>query len=331
MSSSAPMTWSNPMRARRIRASFSRPASVTTTTASPGRSTSPAYSANRPSSPTLIDPRRCPEANSSAGSSVDHDRTLGLAAEHLVDVEARCVLRVVEELALGAVRVGREREVQRGDGLSLRDGLDELVLGHRRQRVVGAPLLADRRLDGGRQVLAAGRAGAVGRVDAGRVGEAQELVVDRAEQPAGEVVGGPSDRGEQVRAADVADEQGVAGEHAPRRRVVRVLPDDDRDRLGRVARGVTDLERDVAEREALPVGEPVDGEVGAGFVAVGDDRAGRRGELEVAGEEVGVEVGLDHPLDAQAERVGVGEVLRRRRVAGRRPPRVRWTRHRSGS
>ena len=260
--------------------------------------------------PDVDRPAEMPGREQLGRSSVDHDRALGLAAEHLVDVEARSVLRVVEELAFGAVRVGREREVQRGNGLALRDGLDELVLGHRRQRVVGAPLLTDRRLDGGRQVLAAGRAGAVGRVDAGRVGEAQQLVVDRAEQPAGQVIGGPSDRGEQVRAADVADEQGVAGEHAPRRRIVRVLPDDDRDRFGRVARGVTDLERDVAEGEALPVGESVDGEVGAGFVAVGDDRTGRRGELEVTGEEVGVEVGLDHPLDAQTQRVGVGQVLR---------------------
>ena len=139
----------------------------------------------------------------------------------------------------------------------------------------------------------------------------------RPEQPAGEVIRGPSDRGEQVRPADVADEQRVAGEHGPRRRVARVLPHDDRDRFRRVTRGVTDLERDVAEREPLPVGETVDREVGPGFVAVGDDRAGRGGELEVTGEEVGVEVGLDHPLDAQTRRVGVGHVLRRRHVAGR--------------
>ena len=37
---------------------------------------------------------------------------------------------------------------------------------------------------------------------------------------------------------------------------------------------------------------------------------GRVGELEVPGEEVGVEVGLDHTLDAQAEALGVGDVLR---------------------
>ena len=263
--------------------------------------------------------------------SVDHDRPLGLAAEHLVDVEAGCLRGVVEQLAFGAVRVRGEREVQRGDGLALGDGFDELVLGHRREGVVGAALLADRRLGRGREVLAAGGAGSVRRVDAGGVGEAQELVVDRPEQPAGEVVGGPSDRGEQVGATDVADEQGVAGEHAPRCGIVGVLPHDDRDRFRGVARGVTDLEGDVAEREALPVGEPVDGEVGAGFVAVGDDGTGRGGELEVTGQEVGMEVGLDHPLDAQTERVGVGHVLRHvtLRVDDHRT--VRWTRHRSGS
>ena len=260
--------------------------------------------------PDVDRPAEMPGREQLRGSPVDHDRSIGLAAEHVVDVEAWCVLRVVEELAFGAVRVGREREVQRSDGLSLRDGLDELVLGHRRQRVVGAPLLSDRRFDGGRQVLATRRAGAVGRVHAGRVRETEKLVVERPEELPGQVIRAPSDRGEQVRPADVADEQGVAGENAPRRRVVRVLPDHDRDRFGGVTRRVTDLEDDVAEGEALPVDESVDGEIGPGFVAIGDDRAGCRGELEVTGEEVGMEVRLDHPLDAHTEAGGVREVLR---------------------
>ena len=55
-------------------------------------------------------------------------------------------------------------------GLALRDHLTN-VLRHRGQRVVRAPLLADRGGRLRRQVLAARRAGAVGRVHPGRVGQ----------------------------------------------------------------------------------------------------------------------------------------------------------------
>ena len=260
------------MRARRIRASFSRPASVTRTTASPGRSTSPAYSANRPSSPTLIDPRRCPDANSSAARP-----SITTAPDGLRRSTSSTSRLGVLCVSSRSSRFGRFASAAKAKYSGATDWPCvtastnwSSVIGAK--RVVGAPLLADRRLDRGREVLAAGRAGAVGRVDAGRVGEAQQLVVHRPVQPPGEVIRGPSDRGEQVRAADVADEQRVAGEHAPRRRIVRVLPHDDRDRLRGVARRVTDLEHHLAEREALPVGETVDREVGPGLVAVRDER-----------------------------------------------------------
>ena len=59
------------------------------------------------------------------------------------------------------------------------------------------------------------------------------------------------------------------------------------------------------------MGERVDGELGAVQcgLAVGDQRAGGGGELEVAGEEVGVEVGLDDPFDPQPVGGGILEVL----------------------
>ena len=61
-SATAPTTWSKPMRARRMRASSSRPGSVMTITGWSGRTTSPAYSAKRPSNPTLTAPTRWPTA-----------------------------------------------------------------------------------------------------------------------------------------------------------------------------------------------------------------------------------------------------------------------------
>jgi hypothetical protein len=73
---------------------------------------------------------------------------------------------------------------------------------------------------------------------------------------------------------------------------------------------VPDLEDDVAEREPLAVRKRLHREVGPRCAAVGDGGARGRSQLEVAREEVGVEVGLDHPLDRQPESLGVGEIAR---------------------
>jgi hypothetical protein len=64
---------------------------------------------------------------------------------------------------------------------------------------------------------------------------------------------------------------------------------------------VADLEGDPAQLEALTVSERLHREVGCGDVAVGDGGPGRVSQLEVAGQEVGVEVGLDDSLDLQVE------------------------------
>ena len=72
---------------------------------------------------------------------------------------------------------------------------------------------------------------------------------------------------------------------------------------------MTHLQLHLAQRQALPVRQRVDGEVGGGLGAVGDDGAGGLRQLEVTGEEVGVEVGLEHPLDLQAVGGRIGEVL----------------------
>ena len=101
------------------------------------------------------------------------------------------------------------------------------------------------------------------RVDPGRVRQRHQLVVQGVVQLVGQFVAGEADRGEQVGAADVADEQCVTGQHAVRHGVVGVLPDHDADRLGRVARRVAELELDVAERVALAVGEFARSELGA--------------------------------------------------------------------
>ena len=62
----------------------------------------------------------------------------------------------------------------------------------------------------------------------------------------------------------------------------------------------------VAELEPPAVGHRVDREVRDRVGAVRDRGAGGRSEFQVAGQEVGVEVGLDDPFDPEAERLGVG-------------------------
>ncbi len=115
-------------------------------------------------------------------------------------------------------------------------------------------------------------------------------------------------RAQEIGAAHVADEHGVAGEHAVRHGVVRSLAHDDADRLGRVPRRRQHLEGDIPQMQLLPVAETIDREIDVGALAV-RDRGARLGcELEVPAEEIGVDVRLDHALDAQAVSVGVVEV-----------------------
>ena len=78
------------------------------------------------------------------GPAVHHDGAVGLQAADLGEVEQGSALVVVEQFPLATVRVGGEGEVERCHRLALGDGLDELVLGHRLDGVVGPPLLADR-------------------------------------------------------------------------------------------------------------------------------------------------------------------------------------------
>ncbi len=147
------------------------------------------------------------------------------------------------------------------------------------------------------------------RVHAGRVGQRQQLRAEAVVQLLGELLARASDRRQQIGPPDVADEQRVARQHPVRDVVAGVLPDHDAHRLGGVAWRVTELEHDVAERLAFAVGHLAMLELGFGDRRVGDRRAGGGGQLEMARQEVGVEVGLDHELDRQPAGLGVGDVL----------------------
>ena len=66
-----------------------------------------------------------------------------------------------------------------------------------------------------------------------------------------------------------------------------------------MAGGGKDLEGDIAQREPLTVIKEVDRELDVGAGSVGDDRARSRRQFEMAAQEVGVDMCLDHTLDRQ--------------------------------
>ena len=182
----------------------------------------------------------------------------------------------------------------------------ELVLVlHPQQRLVRA-LEADRR--GHLEVHAgpaAERAAEVAGPQLGGVGQREQLAVQRAEDPARALllVHG------QVGPGDVAHEQAVAGEHRPR--LLAALRVDQRERavLGAVARRVQRAHAQRAELELPAVVERLVVVVGRRVAVDVDARAGGGDEPAVAGDVVGVVVGLEHVLDADAQVAGQPQVL----------------------
>ena len=134
--------------------------------------------------------------------------------------------------------------------------------------------------------------------------------MQRVIQLSGQRLGGQVGVGgrEQVGAADVADEQRVAGEHAVGDRVVGMLVHDDADRLGRVPRCRHDLQGDVAEGEPLAIDELLCRELEAAPLPYEITAPVLFGQLEVAAEEVGVDMRFDDPLDGQPMVVGLVEI-----------------------
>ena len=241
--------------------------------------------------------RRWPWANSSGLRPSTRTAPRVDRFEDLLVGHRRRHLGLVQQLTVLAVEDRVVDEVARCGRLPFGDQLHERRLVGRAQRVVRLLLLPHRRPQIGGQVLAAGRAGAVRGVHPGGIGQRHQLVVQRVVELVGQLLAGEADRGQQVGSADVADEQRVAGQHAVGNVVTGVLVDHDAQRLGRVPRGVAELQRHLAQRIALAVGDAHRLELGLGDRGVHDLRAGGLGQFQVAGQEVGVEVGLDDEFD----------------------------------
>ena len=115
---------------------------------------------------------------------------------------------------------------------------------------------------------------------------------------AAEFRGRPAERRAQIGPADVADEERVAGEHGVGLRVAGVeIVDDDGDRFRRVAGRFQHLQAHAAEFENVAI---VKRREGVGRLRGGaeiDGRADAIAQLQMAGDEIGVQVREEDVLD----------------------------------
>ena len=113
----------------------------------------------------------------------------------------------------------------------------------------------------------------------------------------------------EVGAGDVAHEQAVAGEHRPRLGPARGVDERERGVLGPVAGRVDRAHAQHPELELEAVVERLVLVVDLGLAVDVDRRPGGGGQAPVAGDVVGVVVGLEHVRDVHAHVAGQREVL----------------------
>ena len=229
-----------------------------------------------------------------------------MEAEDLGCVEGDWRRELVDGGGAGAVELDVAAEVLGARGEAVGEEMDELGLSAREKGVVGAALLADGGGALGTHLAAAERAGSVGGEDLGVVGELEEFFVEALVEHRCKflraVVAG------EIGAADVADEEGVSGEDGSRGCGLGEVGEDGADAFDGVAGGVEEVETGVAELEGIAFFDRGMGEGGVGVLAEIDAGVGALGEFVVAGDEVGVEMGLDDVLDAETLLAGEVEV-----------------------
>ncbi len=138
------------------------------------------------------------------------------------------------------------------------------------------------------------------------VGQGEQALVQGAEDAGGAL----ARVHRQVGAGDVADEQRVAAQHRDRVAAALGVAQQERGVLGSVSGRVDRLDRDrLAELQRPAVDERLVLVLGLGQLADVDRRPGRARQAAVAGDVVGMVVGLQHVLDphpVQAGEVHVG-------------------------
>jgi hypothetical protein len=112
------------------------------------------------------------------GAGVEDDGAFGLEAENLGCLEGDGRGELVDGGGAGAVEFDVAAEVFGTRGQGVGEEMDEFFFAAREEGVVGAALLADGGGALGAHLTAAERAGAVGGVDLGVVGELEKFFVE---------------------------------------------------------------------------------------------------------------------------------------------------------
>src|SRR5438876_6185776 len=211
----------------------------------------------------------------------------------------------VQRGVLASIEDGIVGEITRSVGLVGCDETNELLLGHGLQGVIQTPLISKGRDRIGGKLLPTEGAGAMGRIDEQLIGKRQEPVVQRVVEMGAEVVGCPPERSSQVGAADVTDEQSVPGEDGVGfGGVLLEIEGQDRDGLDGVAGGFEHLQAQSREVERIAVRHRHEGVFRLGARSEMDGRAATVAQFQMAGDEVGVEVGEEDVADLKAKFLG---------------------------
>jgi hypothetical protein len=244
-------------------------------------------------------------------ASVQDLRAFGLQSKHHVESERLQLAfqSFVQRGAFFAVENGVIDKIGRGVGLVGGDQVDEGLLGHGLQGVVQPALLAH----GGDGFLADGfaaeRARAVGGVDEAGIWKGKQFRMEGVEEQAAEVRGGPPESDAKIGAADVTNEQSVSGEDRVGLSFILLqIVDEKRRGFGSVAGSFEGFEADTAEFDDGAVRERSEAVFGLGFGTEIDCGADTVAEFEVAGNEIGVEMGEEDVFDLEVVFRGEGQV-----------------------
>src|SRR6185437_3221197 len=179
---------------------------------------------------------------------------------------------------------------------------DEVVLRHWLQRVIHPPLIAECGNRVRRKILPTERAGAVRGVDEGFVRQRQKLGMERVVQMRAEFRGSPAKRSAQIRPADVSNEECVAGKNREWLRLtLRAIEYQNGDGLNRMARCLQHPEAHPWKLERVAVGHRDKFVFRLGATAQVDRGAALVAQLEMTGDEIGVEVREEDVPDFESE------------------------------
>ena len=235
--------------ASRVADSFSRLGSAMITMGCSRSRSVPAHVAYWPAEPDVDAAGEMRGRKFAGVARVENLRAGTLQREHVVNrhggdvreclIEGRPLLTVEHRVIV---------EIRGSFGLIGGYHLNEGLLAHGLQGVVQPALLAERGYRVFADRFAAKRTRAMRGIDEARVGQRQQLGVQRIEQQAAEIGGRPAERGAQIGAANIADEQSISGEHGVGLGVADVqVIDHDGNGFGSVPGRLEDLETHASE------------------------------------------------------------------------------------